>query len=222
MKKARLIGEAAFGRSKGQAKLWKVEPPVEYGYGDEMKTTSYIATSAVIVPYSGAETYVFPCDADGRVLNWAELDGSYRGGLDHLEAIRGAGYEIEHDFAFLLGQEIEEILGAEKGRDAIEFVLSGGLALKLYHEQDCCENVRVEDVCGDVADLIGSPILLAEEVTSRDNPEGINPESRGEESFTWTFYKLSTNRGSVTIRWYGESNGYYSESVDALLISRTK
>ena len=96
--------------------------------------------------------------------------------------------------------------------DEVTFTLNDGSIYKLYHSQDCCESVYVEDVVGDLSDLIGSPILEAEEVTSDENPIDV-PKSM-QDSFTWTFYKLSTIKGSVTIRWYGESNGYYSESVD--------
>lgn len=70
------------------------------------------------------------------------------------------------------------------------------------------------DINGNLQDLIGSEILLAEEVISDQdkNPEGVEiPDCQ--DSFTWTFYKLATIKGSVTIRWYGESDGYYSESV---------
>lgn len=66
-----------------------------------------------------------------------------------------------------------------------------------------------------MADLIGNPILLAEEVTHEDKtPQGVEEPEWSDESFTWTFYKLSTIKGSVTFRWYGSSNGYYSEEVE--------
>lgn len=72
----------------------------------------------------------------------------------------------------------------------------------------------MESIVGDLSDLVGSPILQAEEVEHRDEtPEGATPpEYPG--SYTWTFYKLATIKGGVTIRWLGESNGYYSERVD--------
>jgi len=115
-------------------------------------------------------------------------------------------------FSTLVGKTITRIYGLSEGNDEIRFVCSDGSEYSMQHYQDCCESVRIEDVCGDAADIIGYPVLQAEEATSGENPPGIDPGSQ--DSFTWTFYRLTTNRGQVVIRWYGESNGYYSESVD--------
>ena len=79
-----------------------------------------------------------------------------------------------------------------------------------FHQQDCCENVSIEDVCGDLQDLVGEPLLLAEEV-SGETPVDFNEMEH--DSVTWTFYKFATRKGYVDVRWLGESNGYYSEGV---------
>ena len=79
-----------------------------------------------------------------------------------------------------------------------------------FHQQDCCEHVSIEDVCGDLQDLVGEPLLMAEEV------EGQTPVDFDEaehETVSWTFYKFATRKGYVDVRWLGESNGYYSEGV---------
>jgi hypothetical protein len=110
-------------------------------------------------------------------------------------------------FEELLGKTLTAIDVAHD-REAITFRTSGGDVYRLYHSQDCCECVRVEEIHGEMADLIGTPLLQAEEVSNADGP---TPQYA--ESFTWTFYKLATIKGSVTLRWLGESNGYYSESV---------
>lgn len=108
---------------------------------------------------------------------------------------------------------VEELLGktlakiAQNGDDELYFTTTDGTTYKMFHFQDCCESVYIEDIIGDLDDLIGSPLLMAEEVTERGEDEYY-------ESSTWTFYKFATLKGYVTIRWFGESNGYYSESVD--------
>lgn len=117
-------------------------------------------------------------------------------------------------FASLLGKTIVHIEGAETGSEAIKLITSDGTICTLCHMQHCCESVEVEEIVGDVADLIGTPLLLAEEVGGgNDEPlDGLTPTGY-HESWTWTFYKLATVKGHVTLRWLGSSNGYYSESV---------
>ena len=120
---------------------------------------------------------------------------------------------MEAKFSDLKGKTLIIIDGLIKGSEMVTFCTKEGNIYEMYHDQECFEKVEVEDICGDIQDLLDSPILLAEESTSRENPKGTEMEWQ-DDSFTWTFYKLSTFKGDVTIRWYGESNGYYSERVD--------
>ena len=108
---------------------------------------------------------------------------------------------------------IEDMIGktfvkveVDKDVDTVRFFSNEQEGVMFYHEQDCCETVTVEDVIGDLDDLVGSPIIMAEEVTEEGSDDY--------DYFTHTWYKFATVKGYVTIRWYGTSNGYYSERVD--------
>lgn len=117
----------------------------------------------------------------------------------------------------MFGRTIANItlLAEDECQDMILFECEDGSAFLMYHKQDCCEIVEIDDINGDLDNLIGKPLMIADEATS-DECEEVDRGAKGEydESHTWTFYHFGTVRGFVDIRWYGESNGYYSESVD--------
>ena len=119
-------------------------------------------------------------------------------------------------------REFEDLLGrtlykAESDGEALTLYLSNTNYVRFQHHQDCCEHVYIEDICGDLNDLVGSPLLEAEEVSDYN----AGPLVDYEESHTWTFYKFATRKGFVTVRWYGSSNGYYSESVSVDIVDTT-
>lgn len=120
----------------------------------------------------------------------------------------------KHNHGFTEGRDgLESLIGKicvfceRAGDEAITLIFSDGTALRMQHHQDCCETVEIEDLNGDLADLLYTPLLVAEERTNESGSEETGC------SQTWTFYTLRTIKGSIDIRWLGESNGYYSESV---------
>jgi hypothetical protein len=125
-------------------------------------------------------------------------------------------YGNDHNISVLNGRRILDVTGLAAGSDEVYFTCADGSKWRMAHDQDCCETVEVADVVGDVADLINATVLDARSETSDTDPADRVPEEYDEyrESFTWTFYIVQTDKGSVTIRWLGESSGYYSESVD--------
>lgn len=100
------------------------------------------------------------------------------------------------------------------GGDKLRFRMSDGSEYVMMHQQDCCENVSIEDISGDLNDLLNHPITVAEERSNFKETE--YGDAR------WTFYELQGSRGYATIRWYGTSNGYYGTSVSILRVSGPK
>lgn len=109
----------------------------------------------------------------------------------------------------LIGKTLLEIKINEH-KDEIFFNCNDGTKYRMLHYQYCSERVTIDDINGNLNDLLGTPIVIAEESSNFDESE----RSECSESFTWTFYKFATLNGYVDIKWYGESNGYYSERVD--------
>ena len=123
-------------------------------------------------------------------MSYYDYDYSYRGGFEDLKGRTITAIERKEDYE-------------------LKFACADGDVFRLCHHQDCCESVYIEDICGDLDDLIGTPILVAEERTEDEPDDGEYGDISG-----WTFYELRTIKGSVTIRWHGSSNGYYSIGVD--------
>lgn len=111
------------------------------------------------------------------------------------------------------GKTIVKIVGVEVGSEEIVFTFDDGTKFRFWYEHDCCASCAIAEIVGDVTDLLNTPLLVAEERDSgHSSPDGWSP-SEYEESYTWTFYTFRTIKGTVDVRWFGSSNGYYSESV---------
>lgn len=120
------------------------------------------------------------------------------------------------DFSELIGQTFTSVVNTGEA-----FILKNDeREYSIHHSQDCCESVYIDDVVGDLDDLTNTPITFATEEYNSDAPksetygEGEKAHTYVDESSTWSFYKLGTVKGWVDIKFYGSSNGYYSETAD--------
>ena len=111
------------------------------------------------------------------------------------------------------GSKILSVIGLHNGSDEVIFKTDKG-DFKMYHSQDCCEKVDIDTVSG-VTHFDDALVFDLIEKTNRENPKSEHSEyDYIDESCTWTFYTLITSKGYTDIRWYGTSNGFYSEVVD--------
>lgn len=96
----------------------------------------------------------------------------------------------------------------DMGNEILIFKFEDGSCYVFNHMQDCCETVQITDINGSLASLIGKPLLAAYSSSSieEEGVEGIYIE--------WTFFHFRNVDESVTVKWEGESNGYYSVDVE--------
>ena len=116
--------------------------------------------------------------------------------------------DTQRGMAQMVGKTFVQVTGSV-GDGEMTFETANGERFMFAHQQDCCESVDINDIVGDLQDLCGEPLLVAEEVKG-----ATEPDEEHYESYTYTFYKFATRKGYVDVRWLGESNGYYSESVE--------
>ena len=83
---ATFVKQLRGGNWGGDARLYRLDPP--------MDGVEHVIVSAVHV-LGLPETYIFSARADGSdVVSWTELNGSFKGDLDHARALRNAGYDV--------------------------------------------------------------------------------------------------------------------------------
>ena len=92
------------------------------------------------------------------------------------------------------------------------FLESSKFKVQIYVVEDCCNGSWIEDIEGDVHDIIDEPITMFELVSNR--------EEENDYYKTWTFIKIGTKKGSITIRFVGESNGYYTEHASVFILDK--
>ena len=96
------------GNWRGDARLYRLNPPMSYlllgepeegeeEEGEEEEglipqyTAEYVIVSGVEV-LGESETYIFPAREDGTAINMLELPGSFKGDINHEQALEDAGY----------------------------------------------------------------------------------------------------------------------------------
>lgn len=111
------------------------------------------------------------------------------------------GHDVVVPIPWLLGFTLSAV-ERDEDDEVITFTRTDGVQVKMYHEQECCEHVWVEEIHGDLQALVGYPLTTAE-VYTRDGGESEDGDDR-----MFTFYRIGNERHLATIRWCGESHHY--------------
>lgn len=126
---------------------------------------------------------------------------------------------IEVGLDVLVGKTIHHITGMNEYSPEVKIITECEHEFIFTHLQDCCEDVSLVDFELGCDDFSAAVIVSAKLET---NESYSDCEYDDYPSQTWSFYKIETTKGEIWMRWLGKSNGYYSESVDFLMLDDTK
>jgi len=106
----------------------------------------------------------------------------------------------------MIGETIKYI-DVDEYDHQIRVETESGRVFLIYHKQDCCESVRLVDINGNIKNLKGKVIEDFTHMSKQFSDE------LGHGSKTITLITFFVDDSTVTTRWIGESNGYYSEEI---------
>ncbi len=112
-----------------------------------------------------------------------------------------------HTIKYVSGVEFitQNDMELKPNMEEVYFVMEDGTVFGFGHKQQCCENVCLLDVePSSSEELRGAKII-----------ESIVSSSSEEDPLVWTFYKIKTSKGYVTMRWGGPLS-YYGMEVDVI------
>ena len=111
------------------------------------------------------------------------------------------------EFSALVGEVLDSV-DIDREENQILLTTRSGRKFLVYHEQDCCETVAISGQDGNFDKLIGKPLIEARDIAVDTSEEAIDS------SQTTTTLVFRVDDQTVISRWVGDSNGFYSESVD--------
>lgn len=116
----------------------------------------------------------------------------------------------DFNIELLKGKTITSI-DIDRENDEVILTIENGNKYKLYHDQNCCESVVINKICGDISKVINSPLINVKYKVLDNDPKWYKTDY--DDSHTWTSFLFETENGGLEIIWLGESNGYYGEGV---------
>lgn len=105
--------------------------------------------------------------------------------------------------------EIEDFVGLTFTKvDADGTFYTAEKKYDMYHSQDCCERVVLDETVGNINDITDE--VITDAFTTDD---GAEDDDRSYEYVEYTNFHVVSAKGTVVFRWIGSGNGYYGTGV---------